>query len=220
MSFTITGVIILLIILGFTIYGIKVGLIGAVFSLLSIFFTTVFTWLIYPWVAGLLLKTPLYDGLRDWITKSLESNQGLTQSMPEFVNNLPEFLRSSVENTVTQTADNILGYCAEALSVLAVNVISIILLFVGIRLLFTLLKKIGKAVNKVKIIGPVNSFLGGVFGCVQGIIMVYLIVMVISYFPTTQVYEHVRDELQVSMVGKILFNERMTIFGIKPRYPL
>lgn len=220
MPFTITGISILLIILGFTVYGIKAGLIRAVFSLFSIFFTTVFTWLIYPWVAGLLMNTPLFNGIRDWIFHSLDSNQQMAQSMPEFFQNLPGFLRNSVEKAVTQTTDSILVYCAEALAVLTINVISILLLFVGIRLLITLVKKIGKAVNKVKIIGPVNSFLGGIFGCVQGIIVVYLIIMVISYLPTTKAYEVVRDDLQVSAVGRILYNERITLFGMKPRYPL
>lgn len=219
MPFTITGVVILLAILSFTVYGIKVGLIRAVFSLFSIFFTTVFTWLIYPWVAGLLMKTPLFDSVRDWLLQSLNSNQQMAQSMPEFFQNLPGFLRSSVEKAVTQTTDSILAYCAEALAVLTINVISILLLFVGIRLLMILVKKIGKAINKVKIIGPINSFLGGIFGCFQGIIVVYLIIMVVSYLPTTKVYETVRDDLKVSAVGKVLYNERITLFGIKPRYP-
>lgn len=219
MSFTITGIGILLIVLGFTVYGIKAGLIRAVFSLCSIFFTTVFTWLIYPWVAGLLMKTPLFSAVRDWIFHSLDSNQQMAQSMPEFFQNLPGFVRNSVEKAVTQTTDSILAYCSEALAVLAVNVISILLLFVGIRLLIRLAKKIGKAVNKVKIIGPINSFLGGIFGCVQGIIVVYLIIMVISYLPTTEAYAMVRDDLQVSAVGRLLCNDQLTLFGMKLRYP-
>ncbi len=219
MTVTLTGVVILAVIVGFVIYGVKVGLMQSVFSLISVFFTTVFTWLIYPWVAGLLMKTPLYQGLHDWIYRTLSANQQMAEGMPDFIGKLPPFLQDVIQKAVLQSADSFLAYCTQALAVLAVNVVSILVLFVGIRLLMMLLKKFGKAINKMKLIGPVNALLGGIFGCVQGVAIVYLAVMIISYLPTTGIYERVREDLTVSPVGKVLYNEEMTIFGLKPRFP-
>ncbi len=219
MTVTLTGVVILLIIAGFVIYGVKVGLMQSVFSLISVFFTTVFTWLIYPWVAGLLMKTPLYQGLHDWIYRTLSTNQQLAEGMPDFIGKLPPFLQDTIQKAVLSSADSFLAYCTQALAVLAVNVVSILVLFVGIRLMMTLLKRFGKAINKMKLIGPVNALLGGVFGLVQGVVIVYLVVMIISYLPTTAVYERVREDLTVSPVGNILYQEDRSIFGLKPRFP-
>ncbi len=219
MTVTLTGIVILLVITGFVIYGVKVGLMQSVFSLISVFFTTVFTWLIYPWVAGLLMKTPLYQGMNEWIYNTLSSNQQLAEGMPEFIGKLPPFLQDVIGKAVLSGADSFLSYCTQALAVLAVNMVSILVLFVGIRLVMMLLKRFGKAINHMKLIGPVNALLGGLFGCVQGIAIVYLAVMVVSYLPTTPVYERVREDLKVSPVGKVLYAEDRSIFGLKPRFP-
>ncbi len=216
---TVTGVVIILAVLGFAVYGVKTGLVNSVFGLCSIFFTTVFTWLLYPWISGLVMKTSIYTWIYDWSLQALSGNEQLAQSTPDFLVNLPAFLRSAVESFAAETAGSMQEYCARGLAALAINAICIVVLFVGIRLLLSLAKKLGKQINKIIIIGPINTILGGAFGVAQGLALVYLVMMIVSYLPATKVYETVKNDLQVSYVGQLLFREDMNIFGFEPRYP-
>ena len=65
----------------FFIFGWKSGFLKSVFDLFSFFVTVVITWLLYPTVAGWLIKTPLYEKInkfgveRYYILSGVEQKQ-------------------------------------------------------------------------------------------------------------------------------------------------
>ena len=44
--------------------------------------------------------------------------------------------------------------------------------------------------------------------------------MVISYFPTTKIYDFVGKDMEKSYICKIMYNENVDILGFKPTYPI
>jgi len=220
MSFTITGIIIIAVLVFFIVFGIKNGLIKEIFDLFAFFLTWALTWIFYPYLAGALLKTPLYKSISDWIMITLNNNQLAGETMPEFFIGLPDFIKDSIVISSKQAFENLVSSTVDALAVLAINTISIIILFVAFRLLSILIRKLGKKINKIMLIGPVNMLLGGVFGTIKGIFFVYVAVMIISFFPTSKIYDRVAEDINTSYICNFLFNEDVEFMGLSPRYPM
>lgn len=220
MSITFTGIIIVIVLIFFIVIGAKNGLIKEIFDLFAFFLTWALTWLLYPYLAGALLKTPLYQSISDWIEMTLNNNQLVTETMPEFFIGLPDFIKDSIVISSKQAFENLVSSTVDALAVLAINTISIIILFLLFRLLSVLIRKLGKKINKIMLIGPVNMLLGGAFGAIKGVFFVYIAVMIISFFPTAKLYDKVAVDLNSSYICNFLFNEDIEFMGLSPRYPV
>ena len=220
MNVSFIGIIIILIIAFFVIRGLKIGLVKAIFDLLSFFIVGILTWFLYPTVSKFLISTSLYDVIHNWLSSTLQNNNLLFTSIPEFLSELPSFLKESIVVSSKNAIDNLLSTATDALAVLTVNVISIIILFIGLSILAFFVRKLGTFINKIIIIGAINMILGAFFGFVQGIFICYLIIMVISYFPTTKIYDFVGRDMEKSYICKIMYNENVDILGFKPTYPI
>ena len=62
--------------------------------------------------------------------------------------------------------------------------------------------------------------LGAFFGFVQGLFICYVVIMIISYFPTTKTYDFVAEDMEKSYICKIMYNENVNLLGFKPIYPI
>jgi uncharacterized membrane protein required for colicin V production len=168
----------------------------------------------------MIIKTPVYTGITKWCEMTLSSNPLMTETIPEFFADLPPFIKESIVTSSKQGLDSIVASTSEALAVLLVNAVSIIGLYILFRLISLLIRKLGEKINKILLIGPVNMILGGIFGLVKGIFVVYIAVMIISFFPTTKVYDIVKNDINSDkIICGTLFNENAKIMGFSVRYP-
>lgn len=220
MAVTLTGIVIVLILIVFFIFGMKTGLLKSVFDLLAFFLTWALTWIFYPHLAALLLNTPVYDGVNKWLTLTLNNNGLVSETLPEFFINLPAFIKDSIVISSKQAFESLITSTVDALTVLTMNIISIIILYFLFRLLSILIKKAGNKINKLMIIGPVNMLLGGAFGVVRGLFVIYITMMLISYFPTTKIYNFTADDIEKSYICSKMFNEDVKFLGLSVRYPV
>lgn len=220
MNISFVGILIIVVVSLFVVKGLKSGLVKAIFDLLSLFIVGILTWFLYPVVSKFLISTPLYNLIHNWLSSTLQNNNILSTSIPDFLSDLPSFLKESIVVSSKNTIDTLLTSVSDALSVLTINVISIIVLFIGLWLIAFFVRKLGTFINKIVIIGPINMILGALFGFVQGMFICYLIIMIISYFPTTKIYDFVSKDMEKSYICKVMYNENIDILGFKPTYPV
>ncbi len=215
---TITGTAIVIVLALFLVYGMKMGLVKAVFDLFSFFFTGILTWLLYPVVAGWLIKTPFYPFLNNLIQTTLSDNVTLGESLPEFFISLPAFMKDSIMESSKQAFDSLIESTSEAMTILVINIISIVALFLIVRLLALFLKKYAGKINKIILVGTVNKILGAAFGFVQGYFVVCLLLLIISLFPAGGLHNRISKDLEKSYVSGIMFSDNSDVFKIKSRY--
>lgn len=214
-------IIILAIVVLMFIIGYKRGFIKSVFDLFSVFLSWVLAWLLYPTISSFLIKTPIFNTVKDFIGKNLTFNaEEGAQTLSSYISNLPEFLSKSLMSTAADASVEILNSIENTLAVLAVNIISIILIFIAVRIFMFLMKIFSEKINDIILIGSLNKFLGGILGAIQGVFIVYLVVFAITFFPATQAYSYVASEIETSDICSIMFNEDVKILGIKPTYPV
>ena len=220
MSVSIVGISIVIIIALFFIKGWKNGFVKSVFDLFSFLIVGVLTWLLYPSVSSMLSKTSLYDIINEWIINGLNTSDFLQKTIPEFLADLPVLVRESIASGAEATIQSSFASIANALTMLAINVISILVLFFTLSIIAFFIKRIGKFINNIVIVGAINRVLGGFLGLVQGLFICYIAIMLISYFPTTSLYDYVAKDMEKSYVCKIMYNEDVSILGFQPTYPI
>ena len=216
---TITGVFIVAVLAIFFVFGYKAGLLKSLFGLFSFFISAMLTWILYPIVSSALVKTPLYDKLLKLITTTLKGDPALEQSLPEFLMGLPGFMKDSVIVSSKKAFSALIESTGEAMTLLAINLITVIGLFLIFKLLSVIIRKYSQKINKIFMIGKINAFFGGLFGLLQGIFTVYIIIFIISLFPTMKLYNIVADDLEVSYIGRAVFTENKIVSGLNLRYP-
>ena len=74
-----------------------------------------------------------------------------------------------------------------------------IILFVGVSVLFMLLKPLAKVVQKIPVLGKVNQILGMLFGIVPSLVLI----LFVTYFLSTPVVKNGKDVINQTWLGPI-----------------
>lgn len=177
---------VLLILAASVLIGYKRGFIRTAFGMASFFVSLLLANRLYPYVSRMLRATPLYDRLKDSVIQSMglkpffEDHTAQTQTELIAGLPLPDALRDSLSHfntpdmyellNVRTIEDYIAGYFAN----IAINALSMILVF---ALVFVLMRLIGSAldlIGKLPVIGTFNRAGGLAAGLVTGLLVVWL----------------------------------------------
>lgn len=171
-------VIIIAIIGIFTLIGFYKGLLKTAFSLVQYIAVIYFAVLLTPIVSQLLVSIFKLDiVILDWVY----SNPGI------------------FENVVLLLEDEILNNIVYRI----INVISLIILFILLKLLFAIIFSILNKIAKLPIINEVNKIGGILIGFLEGVIIVYLLMIIINWLPISAV-EGIKEEIPDSKLGNVI----------------
>ena len=161
--------------------GVKKGFVQTVYHALRWLVCILLAQFLYPYVAELLKQLGLVDAIQSGLEDTLASmmngsgNTSMIQSLP-----LPDFLKEILvqnDNSIVYEmfhVTTLTGYVAAYLANMAVNILSVIVLFV---LLIVLTRLIGAALGiltKLPVIHSLNALLGGAAGLLLGILNVWI----------------------------------------------
>ena len=91
-----------------------------------------------------------------------------------------------------------------------------ILLFVGVTVLFALLKPLAKAIQKVPLLGTLNQTLGMIFALVPSLV----IVLFVTYFLSTPVVKNGKDVIEQTWLGPIRNASTNIVYILQEPYDL
>jgi len=171
-------IIILAVVLLFMAIGYYRGLIRSVLSLVQYFAVTVLAIYFAPVFSKVLIEKFNLDLLIiDWAK-----------------NNIDLFA-----NTIGIMSEEILKNITGRI----INVLSIIILFIVLKLIFTFIIAILSKIGDLPIINVVNKLGGLIFGIITGILMVYLVIIIINWLPLASLDE-IKIGLNQSILGSII----------------
>lgn len=147
--------IILLVILLFMLVGYRRGLIKTIFSVIGYFIITYFSILLAP-----------------VLSKILIINFEIDKTLLNFVTNNEKFF-SIISDEILQ---NIVGRI--------VNVIAFVILFIVLKLIFHLIVSVLNNIANLPILSTVNKLGGLLLGTLEGIVIIYLIILMVNWIPT------------------------------------
>ncbi|MCC8169576.1 MAG: CvpA family protein, partial [Oscillospiraceae bacterium] len=141
------------------------------------------------YLAGTELANSIYASMSETLAVELENPAEAeideSAGIPRYI--VSEMLKTvdtddiynSVNTTVGKTTDEL----ARRLTMLMLKIISIVGLFILIRLLLAVLFKLLEGAAKLPVINQANALLGGVLGVVNALAAIYIVCAVLSLLP-------------------------------------
>ena len=200
------GIIILFTFLGYYRGLIKVGvkILGFVISL----------------VVALVLYTPISNYIIENtnVEKDLESviqqrlyDQEQSGESQEQTNNIFENLGKYVEDYADDVKENSSELIAETLAVMVVKIGTWIGLFLVTRILMIFLKVLGNIVEKIPIIKQFNKVGGTIYGVLEGILIIYIGLAIISFISPMMESTHMVDKINDTHICKSMYDNNIIL---------
>jgi len=167
--------VILLIILAFMLLGYYKGLVKSVLSVVQYFLVIILSISLAPTVSKILIENFHLDLLIiDWIT------------------NNENFFADKINIISEEILQNFVGRI--------INVIAIILLFVILKIIFAFVIMILNKIANLPILSLVNRLGGLALGAINGVLVVYLVILLINWLPLEAI-KPFKEEVDSSFLG-------------------
>ena len=218
--------VVLGVILTFAFIGIYKGFVMSVFKLMSFVISLVLSFFLYPYVSKFLMGTSLHGKIKDKILESIVQQQsssfgGAKDAIADRVVenlNVPGFLKDVLKRkfpdpTKLLDMDQINNVISEEMTKIVFYIISIVILYVLVRVLLIFAKFIIGEVSKLPVFKQVDKLGGFAFGGIEGFLTVYIIFTVLMIFSSAQSFSGLFDALDNSTFAKYIF-EHNFIFDL------
>lgn len=215
--------------------GYRRGALRILISMAALILTLILASFFTPTATKLLKEyTPLYDTINKQMVTFVgeKIDQSAKEQGTEVQGNalaslpLPESLTDVLIENNNDIAYSKLGvgdfssYAAGSLTVILMNAISYIGLFIIISIIFRIIMFIADIISKLPIINGVNRFVGTILGVVQGILIIWVLCIALTAFSGTtygqKIFEMVNDSLFLTFIynNNLLINIVTSLFKV------
>ncbi len=228
MDINLLTIIVLAGLLVFAVRGLRRGLVRSVFSTFSIIIAIVIAVNFSPQVSKVIQGMPLYDSLTLRVEEAMFKDQASESGTADyadmddptineqasFIDDLP-FPRSvknalmSNNNSEVYEALGVSGfknYIAGLISCFIVNALSLLIIFI---LALIAVRLIGSALNiiaRLPVLHALNKIGGFAFGLVNGLVIVWVLGMILTFFTGTQAGQWIYGQISESRILTALYN--------------
>lgn len=219
-------IVVILILLSSTFAAYKVGLVKTVLNSFSTIISLITAYILYPKVSLFLVGRGLFDKINQSVRITLNIKENLTEmtknAQDTFINNLniPNFLKNSlIENNTNDiytlfNVSSIEDYITSYITNIFINIIAITLTFILTLILVKLVFTMIDAISKLPVINFTNKFLGAILGFVNGIIIIWILCILITFCYSNPSFDYITSSLESSSVSKMFYDNNLFIFMI------
>lgn len=160
------------------------GLVRSLLGLGSIVLSLFLAFTLYPMVSDTLARSTVGTVVTEKVEAMFGQNPQGTEQIQELdpatnekIESIPAVLQETAQNAGTQIKKSV----AEQVCSAAMNLISMLLVFLLVRLLIWLISKTLDLVTKLPVIHGCNKILGGLFGVISSVLIVYLLLGLLTF---------------------------------------
>ena len=206
------GIILDIIILAFlagSVYaGYKNGLVKVAVKLCALLIAIIVTLVFYKPVSNIIIEnTELNEKIENVIiekgTKELEN--GNEKEKEDFI----ESIKGYVDDTITQTQNEIVQNAAKQISVRLINILVIIGLFIITRVILIVLVFISDFITNIPIIKQFNELGGILYGIISGLFWVYLVLAIAFIIVSMSTNVGISSLLETSYITKFMYENNI-----------
>lgn len=133
---------------------------------------------------------------------------------------IPEIITNYIGETISEVADtakdNLVEVVSTNLSITAIKIITLILLFILIRIALVCIKFITNIIANLPIISSINKIGGIAYGIIEGLFIIYLALAIAMAISTITGNNDILIYINQSNIGKIMFNNNILLKIIFP----
>lgn len=195
-------------------FGYKRGLIGVAFKILSFIIALVVSLILFKPVSNYIIKnTQIDDNIKSYIVQVIEGQEDTaSKEEKEKSDNTPavimDYINTSIEQATKEAKSNVAEVVSENITVTIINAAVILLLFIVLRIVLIFVKILSDAIAELPIIKQFNTTGGILYGIVQGFLIIFVVLGVISMFiPIPAIQSAIND----SFIGSFLYNNNLLL---------
>lgn len=190
----------------FIFVGYKKGLAGSLIKLCSFVIALILALALYKPVANAIKdNTQIDENIKSTIVETFgQQEQTQEENMPK---DLVQNISSEIENATAEAVNN----TAQSISDTIINIGAGIVIFIVTRLLLIIVSIFAKQIVKLPIIGLVDKVGGIAYGAVEGIVIIYIVLGLISLSSLIWVDNAVVTAITNSGIGSFLYNNNIIL---------
>lgn len=206
----VVDLIIVAVMLLFIFLGYKKGLTGSLIKLLSFAIAIVLAVILYKPVGNAVIENTTID---DNIRTSLNATFGVQENKQEEKNeeNVPSSIMNNINKEIENATDEVKTNVIDETTKTVVYVGSAIVIFLAVKVVLLIVSLFTSQITKLPIIRQVDKVGGLAYGAIEGIVIVYAILAVISLTSVIWTNNAVVMAIGKSTLGEMLYNNNIIL---------
>lgn len=212
----VVDLIIVVILAGCIITGIKKGLTGSIIKLVSFIVALVLAFMLYKPVAATITKnTQIDENIQNTIIQTFSKEKEETPGDSSQEQNMPtkfvQDINSKIENETTDARNKIVEETAKTTTTTIINIGSGIIVFIVARILLVIVSLFAKTITNLPIISQIDKIGGLAYGAVEGMLVIYIVLGLISLTSLIWANNSVVTAVTKSTIASILYNNNIIL---------
>lgn len=204
----IVDLIIIAVVLLFIFLGYKKGLTGSLIKLLSFIIAIVVAFVLYKPVANAVIENTVID---DNIRTTLRATLGAEDKTENTEENVPSTIMDNINKEIENATDEVKANVIDQTTITIVNIGSGIVIFLAVRVILVLISLFAKILTDLPVIKQVDKLGGLAYGAIEGIVIVYAVLAVISLTSVIWANNAVVTAIAKSSLGEMLYNNNIIL---------
>lgn len=206
----IADLILIAIVMVFVIIGYVKGLTGSLIKLASFIVAVVLALILYKPLSNVVMQRTQID---EKIETAIIQNFSKTENQNE--ENMPTTLVESINNKIeketTDARNEIVEKTANSTTLTIMRVGTAIAIYLAVRLVLFIVSVLAKGITQLPLLKEVDKAGGIAYGLVQGIVMVYVLLGIISLISVVWPNNPAVEAISQSYIGLILYNNNIIL---------
>ncbi len=227
-QFNWTDAAVVAIVIGFALIGLFSGFINSVFKISSFFLSAFLAVKFHPVVTDIMMKTSLFANIRNSIVQGLLGNKSLTttetgatlqqSAASPFVDKLPlpDFLKDNILKNIPDPSkildvSSLAGTVGTELAKVIISLISIVVLFIAIRIAFIFVGILLRGISKLPVFKQIDKTGGFALGAVEGILAVFVLMTVLALLNMSSKLQDIYTAVDHSVIARFFYQNNFLI---------
>ena len=217
--------IIVIAIIALSVYlGYRKGLIALAIKLFAVIIALVATLILYRPISTLIINnTSLDETIQNQIIQKAEGTNDENKENNTEVNNSENNTQNNTEiiekevqnNLVEQAKAEMLPETARSIAINIINIAVILILYFAIKIALHFVTAIANIIAKIPIIKQFNKLGGIIYGLLRGILLIYVILLIISFAGQINPENQVHKSINESNITKAMYQNNILNILIK-----
>lgn len=196
--------------------GFKKGFLRTVTGLCALILSLLLATILYPYATKIVMKTPVYDTVYSNVVTVVKMPQKDGESTLSETGklNLPNEVMKNLDKNVRNASNQAGDVVASKIASVAVKLVSMLCVFFAARLLLFLLSLMAGFIRKLPVIGWGDSLLGGLFGLLRGILLIYILFTVVTFSASVSPNSKFVQDVKQSGFARVMYNNNVLLRSV------
>lgn len=210
----IVDIIILIIIIVSSVIGKIRGFMKCLIGIASVALSIILALLFYRTIGNIIINnTEIDDKIKNTIVASIGVDDVEIKTGEELPKELSKYVEKA-NNEINDTKNGIQDGVAVRIAEEIIYAMSYIIIFIIIKIIAIILTIVAKIVEKLPVFQQINDIGGAICGLIQGVIIVYITISIISITSPLMKDSNVIKQIEESHIGKYIYNNNAFIKAI------